>query len=315
MRMREIEVVCALMNYKNFYEAGTELSFTPSAISKYVSSVEKALGVELFVRSKKSKQLRLTAEGEALMPALERINNDFAYLIKITEQLKEEGNGNLRIGAMPRLGNIVEQEILSRFMTKHSEIKIQVVKDTSQELLFALENGNVDAVFAVLLSSMAAEEYFCNQRSRDDFDLIHVATEDSIYLGIEDKYFPAKSEAPFRSFQDFVFALPIPETDDPHDQNAIAEYKLFAEKEGFKLKYMNFSAHDSTIFRLVPHSRIAVCTTNIPPQHDGIKFMRITDWPGSTRLYLIYRKSNRSRSLNKFLKEVRAYRVNEDKPG
>ena len=41
MDINELEVVCELVNYKNFADAAFSLAYSPSVITKYVSNVEK----------------------------------------------------------------------------------------------------------------------------------------------------------------------------------------------------------------------------------------------------------------------------------
>ena len=48
--------------------AADSLGYTPSAVSQLITTLERDLGLRLLVRSKKG--VRLTAEGEILMPAI-----------------------------------------------------------------------------------------------------------------------------------------------------------------------------------------------------------------------------------------------------
>jgi DNA-binding transcriptional LysR family regulator len=54
MNMKEIEVLSELVNYQSFSDAAFSLAYSPSVISKYVSNIEKELGIRIIVRGNKS---------------------------------------------------------------------------------------------------------------------------------------------------------------------------------------------------------------------------------------------------------------------
>ena len=60
----------AAARHQSFRKAAEELHITPSAVSQQVKALEEHLGVALFVRH--PRRVRLTADGERLMPGLTR---------------------------------------------------------------------------------------------------------------------------------------------------------------------------------------------------------------------------------------------------
>lgn len=123
MTIEEISLICELPNYTSFLDASFFLPFSPSIISKYVNNVESELGIKLFVRSNKAKNLQLTEEGKSVIEALRRINDDWSYLIRQINQLKNEDNKKIRIGSQPRFGNIHEQRIITNYIFDNPRLK------------------------------------------------------------------------------------------------------------------------------------------------------------------------------------------------
>ena len=81
----------------SFSEASKQLFISQSAVSQSIKTLEKKLGISLFIRS--TKKVQLTPEGETLLRHIEPAMN----LIKRGEnQIMEAsklGGGQLRIGA------------------------------------------------------------------------------------------------------------------------------------------------------------------------------------------------------------------------
>jgi len=307
MNFREIEVISQLVNYKSFSDAAFSLSYSPSAITKYVSNVERELGLKLFVRSKKSGELVLTSEGKVLIGAMRRINNDCQYLFELARQLKDSYENTIRIGSQPRIGNIQEQEIIAEFLYKNPKAKIDTVKVYAKDLMKLLQAGRLDAMFVTVHGETRIEEYFEELLDNSDTEIVFLSTDREMYFGVSEKYLPGRYEAEFKEFRDFTFAFPFPIASDMEDTKAISTFETMAAENGFTLKTMHVGGYDTSVFRLAAMMPVAVTTTNITAQYKGIKFIRIIDWKGSTNLYFIFMKSNRKEMLKNLKRSVREY--------
>ena len=297
MNIHEIEAVCELTSYGSFKEAAKHLLCSPSVVTKYVANVENELGIKLFVRSNRSSALALTPDGEEVMDSLRHVRDDYRYTLEICERLKTKNHKVLPIGMQPRFGTKFESQSIARFIQEHPEVEVRVYRATVGELTADLRSGKIDALFAVLYKDVDPEEYFRSEQSQLELSIERIASEDNMYCGIADYYLPGRDEVKLRELRDFTFALPFPLSGDTQEIQAMASWNEQAEKSGFKLKAINFSALDEPIFQLAIAQQIAICSTNIPPEHVGIKFVHISDWGGGVKLYLIHRKDNHSTPL------------------
>jgi LysR family glycine cleavage system transcriptional activator len=84
--LHSLEVFASAARCGTFSRTATELFVTQSAISRQVQQLEEHLGVVLFIRHKRG--LRLTPDGEALLPVVE---DALARLANICESLRNAG--------------------------------------------------------------------------------------------------------------------------------------------------------------------------------------------------------------------------------
>ncbi|HOJ77851.1 MAG TPA: LysR family transcriptional regulator [Bacillota bacterium] len=126
----------------NFSEAAEQLFITQSAISQAIKNLETKLGVRLFHR--KTRQLKLTPEGELLFTHIEQAYN----FIKTAEQkvLETKGlqNGEIRIGASDTVCRYFLLPTLESFNKQYPKIKIQFSNRTSGQILQLLQQGSID---------------------------------------------------------------------------------------------------------------------------------------------------------------------------
>lgn len=312
MYMKEIEIISELINYHSFSDAALSLAYSTSAISKYVTNVEKELGIKIFIRGNKSNELTLTPEGRVLINEISKLNTDYQHMLELTKQLKGSFDYTLRVGSQARLGNQIEQEILASFLVDNLNADVEQVKMNSKDLLKLLQEGKLDAMFMSVHKNASLEEFFHESSASQDIDITFLASETEIYLGISDQYLPGVThEAKFSDFKDFSFAFAFPMSRDENDSRAIESFISLARQSGFKLKTSYFGAHDATILKLATKIPIAVTSTHIPAQFEGIKFVRVSDWNSYTNVYFLCLGSNRKKILQNLKKNVRQY-INQE---
>ena len=309
MTTEEIALICELPNYTSFLDASFYLPFSPSIISKYVSNVETELGIKLFLRSNKAKELQLTNEGKAIIDTLRRMNDDYSYLMRQVSCLKDEDNKKIRIGSQPRFGNIHEQKIITEYIFNNPTAQVSMSKSPADELIRALVSGKLDAAFVTFNDLLDLDDYFSGHGSK--IQAMPIVIENDMYTGISEKYLPDKQEVTLQELEDFTFAVPFPNDNDIQSARAAQSwYKIAAEKD-INLKLIHLQGYDSTVFEMARQKKIAVTATHVPTaKYEGIKFVKISDWTGSTKLYFLRCPSNKSQALSRLEQCVNSYKKN-----
>ena len=124
MNLKEQQYVCTLARCRNLSRAAEALFISPSALSVYISKLEKNLGVPLFKRVGKEKSFVLTSIGEEYVQRAEKMlemKAEFDDLLK-REQKKEQPV--IRIGIQQRRAISMVPEVLARFKGRYPDVEL-----------------------------------------------------------------------------------------------------------------------------------------------------------------------------------------------
>lgn len=102
MKLRHIEIFGAIQQTGSLTQAAALLNISQPAASKILAHAESQLGFKLFDRVKG--RLIPTREAEILTPQIERLGQDLAQVRRLAVNLRQGGQGHLRIGCAPAIG-------------------------------------------------------------------------------------------------------------------------------------------------------------------------------------------------------------------
>lgn len=143
---------------RSFSEAARRLYVTQSAISQSIKQLEIVLGVQLFVRGKRS--VIPTAEANALysaiIPALETIGEAEEKISRL--RLLQEGS--LCICAADTVAKYYLLPYLKKWNELYPNVRLTVVNRTSTEAFSLLSAGKIDIAF---VNSPVTEEKFSHK--------------------------------------------------------------------------------------------------------------------------------------------------------
>lgn len=124
MNLKEQQYVYTLARCRNLSRAAEALFISPSALSVYISKLEKNLGVPLFERVGKEKSFVLTPIGEEYVQRAEKMlemKAEFDDLLK-REQKKEQPT--IRVGIQQRRAISMVPEVLARFKERYPDVEL-----------------------------------------------------------------------------------------------------------------------------------------------------------------------------------------------
>ncbi|WP_413249391.1 LysR family transcriptional regulator [Sinomonas flava] len=144
--LRQLEYFVAVLDTGSVTQAAKRASISQAAASVAIGQLEKALGVELFLRTR-SRRLVPTAAGEALAARARRILADAAEVPDLVRSDWDGLAGRVRVGCTvsisPRLIPRLAREVLARW----PGIDIEVREGANDELQRAVANGEADVAF------------------------------------------------------------------------------------------------------------------------------------------------------------------------
>lgn len=155
-----IKALLLAVKHKSLSRAAEEFSYTPSALSHSVDALEKELGVRLLERSHTG--VRLSEEGERLLPRLTAVVEAEAALFQDAAALSAQKQNRLRIGTYSSISVHLLPELLNRFKEQYPEIAISI--EVGNRLQNWLEEDRADVLFGV-----EVPDYEWLPLVRDDF--------------------------------------------------------------------------------------------------------------------------------------------------
>ena len=177
--------------YKVFYHVATTKSFRKAseilcvsqpAISKQIKNLEEILNVKLFYRYNKG--IELTNEGNLLLEQIEKVNFYLEISEKYITASKELTSGRLVIGCQAHIASFYLLDIVKKFLNDYSGIKIDIISNSTSELIEGLKHHKIDFV----IDNYSEEELPVgfNTFNLDAYETILISNNDSKINSIKD---------------------------------------------------------------------------------------------------------------------------------
>ena len=131
-----------------FNKAAQVLNVTPSAISHSVNQLETELGFPVFVRSRNG--VKLTPDGEKVLPSIQEIINDQSRLEQVAQQIQGLDTGLIRIGAFSSACINWLPPLIQNFAKNYPQVKITVRQAGFSEITQAVKSGQLDLGLTML---------------------------------------------------------------------------------------------------------------------------------------------------------------------
>lgn len=145
MEISKLKVFLDLAKTLNYSETADRLFTTQGNISKQILSLEKELGVTLFVRA--HRKISLSPEGAMVKPYARKIVNDYESLnIKIADYLDDQSM-TIKLFNIPTMTNYDSFLLLASFLREHGEVHVELQEKESDQLFDSLRRNNCDIIF------------------------------------------------------------------------------------------------------------------------------------------------------------------------
>jgi DNA-binding transcriptional LysR family regulator len=118
-----------------------------SAVSHTLHALEQTLGIKLFFRS--GNKVRLTREGTALLPTMERVFAQLTQLEAQAESMRSLGAGHLTVATMPPIGTWLINSAAARFLEDRPKLRFSLRNTAAAEVLDQVRGEIADVGFTV----------------------------------------------------------------------------------------------------------------------------------------------------------------------
>lgn len=145
MELHQLEYVVAVHKYRQFSQASEAINISQPTLSYGIKSLEKELGIDLFVRTTRSVQL--TTAGEEFVVYAQRILSDVKNARNAMQAHRDLCKGNLKVGAIPSIFYWGVTPVLASFQKAYPGINMEIREEDTGILLKKMSSGELDAAF------------------------------------------------------------------------------------------------------------------------------------------------------------------------
>ena len=139
----------------SFRAAAEALGYTPSAVSQLVAALEKDLGLNLLIRSKKG--VTMTSEGEKLAPIVRSYLAREKEMYELASEMQGVSIGNLTIAAYPSVATTWLPEIVRNFQRDYPDVQFSIMEGIRSEIFKHLDDHVADMGFMAYAEPMDYE--------------------------------------------------------------------------------------------------------------------------------------------------------------
>jgi len=143
---RELRAFVALADQRNFTRAAARCHLSQPAFSALIRALEDHVGGRLFDRT--TRQVELTAEGEAFLHAAQRLLSDAEAAVGDVRDHVARRRGRVAVAALPSLAAGWLPPLLARFHREHPGIELDVADVLSDDCVARVLAGSADFALA-----------------------------------------------------------------------------------------------------------------------------------------------------------------------
>ncbi len=145
--MKQFEVVQTIAACGSISKAAKKLKIAQPTLSKYLASVEKEIGAELFDR--KTVPARMTEAGERFLRVGKQILGEYSKLRRDIAKLSESSPDVIRVGMSPTRAHYILPSLMSEFRRLNPDAKVVIRERTTSQLNAELSGGELDLVISL----------------------------------------------------------------------------------------------------------------------------------------------------------------------
>lgn len=142
MNIQQFQYILAVVDLKNFEAAAEQCFVTQSTLSTMIGRFENEIEIKIFNR--KTKPVSITTEGEEIIKRLRIVLSEIDTLKNLTQELKGEMAGELKLGVIPTIAPYLLPIFLNDFTHTFPNVKMIFKEMTTSEIQKALKTRSID---------------------------------------------------------------------------------------------------------------------------------------------------------------------------
>ncbi len=289
MYFEELRYFMTVAKYRNFTKAANELYISQPTLSKKIAKLEKFLGVQLFIRTKRSVQLTeagniLNAKGKQLLQHIDRVLNT----------IKSSQNSDIMQLNVAILGaiDIKFLPMIKHFTKQYPKIKLSLTSNSVRQMHYLLEEGLADIIITLDFGTFLIPDIHVKKIYSEGVSLV-VPSE---------HWFVKSDEQDFTKLCNEKFVL-FSAKESPHSYEQI---KRICASWGFVPKgQREVESLSSALFAIAAGEEISILPSHAKRYAtDDVKFLPIDDEAEALQIVAAWKKRNINPAISLFLNEL-----------
>ncbi|MBP5211682.1 MAG: LysR family transcriptional regulator, partial [Pyramidobacter sp.] len=161
---QEMRYIWEIWREGSFSKAAEKLYLSQPALSMAVSKVERALGAQIFDRSRRPPSL--TPAGEIYIETVREALRLESEMKRRIADIRELNAGQIRIGGSHYVNAFILPDVLASFGRAYPKIELGLLEHSSAHLARLLEQREIDLVFSANASLVKKYEHVPAFRDR-----------------------------------------------------------------------------------------------------------------------------------------------------
>ena len=158
MNVLQYEALVKTLECGTLSKAAEEMGYTQSGLSRMINSLEEQLGLKLVERDRAG--VRLTPEGEIVMPYIRGVLYAQKSLDEAVGQIKGRQLGLVRIGTFNSASAQWLPGMIKEFSEDHPDVRFELIHGTDEETSGLTESGRLDLTFTDYPTKYSLQEDF-----------------------------------------------------------------------------------------------------------------------------------------------------------
>ncbi|MGY6258234.1 LysR family transcriptional regulator [Paraburkholderia caledonica] len=147
LEIRLLRYFVAVAEELHFGRAAARLAITQPPLSQAIQSLESMLGVELFIRTRRS--VRLSVVGKDLLPEVQRLLGSADALRTLAQSLARGEAGSLSLAFVSTADYGILPDVLGEYTSRCPGVRLTLTEATSDLQAEEIAAGRVDAGFVI----------------------------------------------------------------------------------------------------------------------------------------------------------------------
>lgn len=279
METNKLKTFVDLAQTLSFSKTAENLFTTQSSISKQIHSLEKALGISLFIRN--NKHVKLSTAGEMILPNTKKILRQEQEIRQKLQQISKQEKETIKMAVIPTFATYLPFVLITKYVKQHPEIDLQLKEVESNQIKSQLKNNEIDFAFIRSLTD------------KPSFPSIKVKTEKFAMCVAKDDPLAKKEIINLPDVKDKSFIMLT-------KKSMLYEPVLnLCRKAGFKPNIIFTSERISSIMHMIRNHQGVSLLMDADHQFHGIKFIPVKPTMKSY-LYLLRIQKNLSHGKSDF---------------